>query len=163
MLQCGSMATPSKRQVLKRHGSLNATPEAIRAESFTEHPEFFDPEDKLQVRYEMLRAPSKGEMTVSQACRDFAVSRQTFYQVKRAFEAEGVAGLAEHKRGRKGPLKASVEVVEFLQSAKAEDPGRSGADLAAMVAERFGIQLHRRTAERLLRQKKKPSGMQQAP
>src|SRR5438105_1281276 len=78
LLQCGSMATPSKRQALKRHGSLNATPEAIRAESFTEHPEFFDPEDKLQVRYEMLRAPSKGEMTVSQACRDFAVSRQSF-------------------------------------------------------------------------------------
>lgn len=154
------MATPSKRRALKAHGTLNPTPEAIRAELFVDHPEFFDPEDRLQVRYEMLRAPSKGEMTVIQACRDFGVSRQTFYQVRRAFEAEGVAGLAEHKRGRKGPLKASTEVVEWLRSAKAEDPARSGADLAKMVAERFGVQLHRRTVERLLEQKKKPSSAQ---
>jgi transposase len=89
-------------------------------------------------------------MSVVEACRLFAVSRQTFYTLRRAFEARGVAGLAEGKRGRKGPVKASLEVVEFVRDARARDATASGAELARLVAERFGISLHRRTIERLL-------------
>lgn len=162
---CGSwsrlarMADAHKKRALERHGALNPTPQANPAELFQDHPHFFDAEDKIQVRYEMLRAPARGEMSVTRACELFGVSRQTFYTIKRAFEAQGVAGLAERKRGRKGPVKATIEVVEFLRSAKAEDPSRSGAELARMAEERFGVQLHRRTVERLLVQKKKlPSG-----
>ena len=53
-------------------------------------------------------------------------------------------------QGRKGPVKASFEVVEFVRDAKARDVTASGAELARLVAERFGISLHRRTIERLL-------------
>ncbi len=81
---------------------MNPRPEAVTAGVFRDHPEFFDAEDRLQVRYEMLRAPAQGELTVSEACRAFGVSRQTFYTLRRAFEASGIAGLAEQKRGRKG-------------------------------------------------------------
>jgi transposase len=130
-------------------GALNATPEEVTATLFVDHPEFFDPEDRLQVRYEMLRAPAQGDMTVAEACRAFGVSRQTFYVLRRAFGTMGLVGLAEGKRGRKGPLKASVEVVEFIRQAKADEPSASGAELARRVAERFGIRLHRRTVERL--------------
>jgi transposase len=104
----------------------------------------------------MLRAPAQGEMTVAEACRVFGVSRQTFYILRRAFEARGLAGLTEGKRGRKGPLKASVEVVEFVRQAKAESPELSGAELARQVSERFGVSLHRRTVERLLVPKSGP-------
>jgi hypothetical protein len=80
-----------------------ATPTATpRPGQSRSHPEFFDAEDRLQVRYEMLRGPAQGEMSVVEACRLFAVSRQTFYTLRR------------------------------------------------VVAERFGISLHRRTIERLL-------------
>jgi transposase len=159
LLESGAMSIPAKRRALERHGSLNPTPEAVTAEPFRTHPEFFDAHDKLQVRYEMLRAPAKGEMTVSQTCREFGVSRQTFYAVKRAFDADGIAGLADRKRGRKGPLKATQDVVEFVRAAKSEEPSRSGAQLTRLVAERFGVELHRRTVERLLveRKKKPPS------
>jgi len=151
------MASPEKRQALKAQGALNGAPETVTATLFVERPGFFDAEDRLQVRYEMLRAPAQGEMTVAEACRAFGVSRQTFYVLRRAFEVRGLAGLAEGKRGRKGPLKASVEVVEFVRQAKADEPGTSGAELARRVAERFGISLHRRTVERLLVPKSGPA------
>jgi transposase-like protein len=151
------MASPEKRQALKAQGALNLVPDKVMAAPFVDYPEFFDAEDRLQVCYEMLRAPAQGEMTVAGACRAFGVSRQTFYVLRHAFEARGLAGLAEDKRGRKGPLKASVEVVEFVRRAKADEPGASGADLARRVAQRFGISLHRRTVERLLVPKSAPS------
>ncbi len=149
VIRVAGVANPEKRQALKAQGALHATPEAVTAAPFVDHPRFFDAEDRLQVRYEMLRAPAQGEMTVAEACRAFGVSRQTFYVLRRAFEASGLAGLAEGKRGRKGPLKASVEVVEFVRQAKADEPEASGAELARRVAEGFGISLHRRTVERL--------------
>jgi transposase len=144
------VASIEKRKALRAQGTLNPEPALVTAEPFRTHPEFFDAEDKLQVRYELLRAPAQGEMTVAEACRAFGVSRQTFYTLRRAFEARGLAGLTEAKRGRKGPLKASVEVVEFVRAAKADDPAASGAELARRVENRFGIKLHRRTVERLL-------------
>jgi len=146
----GVVASQQKRRALKAQGALNPAPEKVAAEPFRNNPEFFDAEDRLQVRYEMLRAPARGEMTVAEACRAFGVSRQTFYTLRRAFEAKGIAGLTEGKRGRKGPLKASLEVVEFVRAGREADPSVSGADLARQVADRFGIVLHRRTVERLL-------------
>jgi hypothetical protein len=38
----------------------------------------------------------------------------------------------------------------FLQAARTQGPDRSGAELAAQVQARLGIQLHRRTVERVL-------------
>lgn len=144
------VASSEKRRALQDQGAWNPQPEVVRAEPFASQPEFFDAEDRLQVRYELLRAPAQGELTVTDACRLYGVSRQTFYTLKRAFEAHGIAGLIEQKRGRKGPVKASVEVVEFVRQARAEDPTRSGAELARDVQARFGISLHRRTVERLM-------------
>jgi transposase InsO family protein len=40
---------------------------------------------------------------VSKACRIMGYHRDTFYEVRRAFQVGGVAGLVEEKRGPKGP------------------------------------------------------------
>lgn len=148
------MANAEKRRALQAQGALYPTPDKVQAEVFQNHPEFFDAEDKLQVRYELLRAAARREMTITQVCQAFGVSRQTFYTLQRAFRARGVDGLTDGKRGRKGPLKATAELVSFVRGAKREAPSLSGADLTRMVAERFGIVLHRRTVERLLIRKK---------
>ena len=147
------MASKEKRRALNAHGTLNPEPEKVTAEQFRLHREFFDAEDRLQVRYEMLRGPAVGELTVTEACAAFGVSRQTFYTLRRAFDAQGIAGLFEGKRGRKGPLKASGEVVEFVRAAKAAEPSLSGAHIARLVDQKFGVVLHRRTVERLLEPK----------
>src|SRR5260221_9468851 len=121
------VASPEKRRALRAQGALNPAPEKVLAEPFRSHPEFFDAEDRLQVRYEMLRGPSQGEMSVVEACRLFAVSRQTFYTLRRAFEARGIPGLPQGKRGRHGPLKASREVVEVVRAPQATAPLALGA------------------------------------
>ena len=59
-----------------------------------------------------------------------------------------MSGLADDKRGRRGPVKLTEEVVAFLQAASQD---RSGAVLVAQVADRFGGVLHRRTVERARR------------
>ena len=62
-----------------------------------------------------------------------------------AFEEEGMQGLLDEKRGRRGPLKVTPEINEYIRSAQ----HLSGTDLSLEVAERFGVVLHRRTLERL--------------
>jgi hypothetical protein len=56
-----------------------------------------------------------------------------------------MAGLLDERRGRRGPVKLTPEIVEFICSAA---PG-SGAQVAEQVADRFGVRLHRRTVERV--------------
>jgi hypothetical protein len=40
---------------------------------------------------------------VPKACRIMGYHRDTFYEVRRAFQVGGVAGLVEERRGPKGP------------------------------------------------------------
>ena len=59
-----------------------------------------------------------------------------------------MTGLLDERRGRRGPLKLSPEIMAFLAAA---DPRLSGAALAEAVASQFGVSLHRRTIERARR------------
>ena len=71
-----------------------------------------------------------------------------FYLITAAFEEKGMLGLLDERRGRRGPVKVTPEIVAYLQGA---DPVLSGADLVLEIERRFGVRLHRRTAERLRR------------
>jgi transposase len=75
-------------------------------------------------------------------------SRAAFYLVAAAFDEQGMAGLLDERRGRKGPVKLTPEILAWLAAA---EPDRSGADLAGEVESRFGVRLHRRTIERARR------------
>jgi hypothetical protein len=59
-----------------------------------------------------------------------------------------MSGLLDGERGRRGPVKLTEEIVEFLRAASS---GQSGAVLDAQVADRFGVVLHGRTVERARR------------
>jgi transposase len=142
------MSADSRREVLEAAGLLHPRPEAVTAEAFRFGRPFFLAEDKVQVKYEMLRAVHVEGMTVSAAAAAHGYSRAEFYLVDRAFAGRGMAGLVDGRRGRRGPTKLTGEIVEFLRQAPAE---RSGAALAREVAERFGVHLHRRTVERARR------------
>ena len=47
----------NKAESLKKQGTLHPQPEVIKDDIFHSH-EFFDPRDRVQVKYEMLRAYS---------------------------------------------------------------------------------------------------------
>lgn len=143
-----------KRDYLAQAGALHPHPENIRAEVFQSH-RFFDPLDKVQVKYEMLRTHTVDGQSVASAAAAFGFSRETFYQTWRAFEEGGTAGLRDEKRGRRGPIKLTAELVDWVHRAAAEHPEWSGAMIARRLAETQGVFLHRRTVERLLAEVKK--------
>jgi transposase len=124
---------------------VHPRPESVVAQLFVSGGPFFFALDKVQVKYEMLRAHLADGVSVVSAASDHGYSRAAFYLVAEAFEEEGMQGLVDEKRGRRGPLKVTPEINDYVRSAQ----HLSGAELSLEVAERFGVVLHRRTLERL--------------
>lgn len=138
-----------KRDFLAAAGALHPHPERVRAELFLRH-RFFDPLDKVQVKYEMLRAHAIDGEAVAAAAEAFGFSRQTFYTTLGAFEELGILGLTEEKRGRRGPLKLSADDLEWMEALAREDPELSGRRIAERLWAERGVSVHRRTIERVL-------------
>jgi transposase len=139
------MSEAARLWALAESGLLHPNPDAVRAPSFTTSAGFFLASDKVQVKYEMLRAHLVDQLPVTEAAVAYGYSRAAFYLVSASFDQLGMAGLLDERRGRRGPVKLTPEIVEFIRSAA---PG-SGAQVAEQVADRFGVQLHRRTVERV--------------
>ena len=125
---------------------IHPNPEAVTATLFQEGGPFFLVDDKVQVKYEMLRAHVVDGVSVTSAAAAHGYSRPAFYLVAAAFDQRGMAGLLDERRGRRGPLKISPEIEVFIAEA---EPSLSGAQLADRVLAEFGVSLHRRTIERV--------------
>lgn len=144
-----------KTNTLRKQGCLHPHPEKVTDEAFTSS-EFFDPRDLVQVKYEMLRQVRVDGQAISHAAAGFGLSRPSYYQAQAAYEKGGLPALLPQKPGPRRAHKLSDEVVMALREALAEQPGLSPQDLVAMVEERFGVSVHRRSIERALaRQEKK--------
>ena len=140
-----------KQQALRQTGTLNPRPDRVIDELFVDS-DFFDPNDLLQVKYEMLRRVARDDLTVRQAAQLFGFSRRSFYQAQNAFTRGGLGALVPQKRGPRRAHKLSQKVVAFIERTIAADPG---ADLVAAVRQAFGISVHRRSIERALARAKK--------
>ena len=140
------MSETTRLRALAEVGLLHPNPEAVVASLFTGGSGFFLASDKVQVKYEMLRAHLLDRLPVSEAAAAHGYSRAAFYLVAAAFDQSGMAGLIDERRGRRGPVKLRPEIVDFIRA----DTG-SGAQIAEQVADRFGVRLHRRTVERVRR------------
>ena len=147
------MTTPAKRKALLASGTLNPHPEAVRAALF--HMDFFDPYDLAQVKYEMLRAHSVDEDPVAEVCRHFGLSRESFYQIQQAFQQGGFSSFLPAKRGRKGPSKLKGEVLHFALQQQKEHPQMPPGRLAALIQERYGMEIHRTTVMRGMKKKRR--------
>ena len=150
---CLPMTTPAKKKALLASGTLNPYPEDVRSELFKMH--FFDPLDRAQVKYEMLRAHSVDGDPVAEACRQFGFRRESFYQIQQAFIELGFISFIPGKRGRKGPVKLKGEVLEFVLDKKKEDPDIDPAQLAALIKQRYGTDIHRTTVMRGMKKKRR--------
>jgi hypothetical protein len=144
-----------KQTVLRQHGTLNPRPQDVRHPLF-QGSDFFDPDDMVQVKYEMLRQVNVDNRPVSRAAHEFGFSRPSFYQANSTFEQAGLAGLVPLKRGPRSGHKLTPEVVAFLVAQRSVEPSLSFVQLAVLVKEKFDIQVHPRSIERqLLREKKR--------
>lgn len=145
----------SKPQTLQANATLNRRPERVRDPLFTAH-EFFDPNDLLQVKYEMLRRVSADGVAINEAAARFGFSRPSFYKAKAAFEEGGLAGLVARKRGPKRAHKLTVEVMRFVAELGKREPRPTLGQIQTELLERFNLRIHRRSLQRaLLRQEKK--------
>jgi transposase len=144
---------PAKVKALLEEGTLNPTPEKVRDRKFQEN-EFFDSRDLVQVKYEMLRRVSMDRASVTHATEEYGVSRPTYYQSKASFEKGGIAGLVPRKRGPRGPHKLQGEALQFVeQQLVAGEPVRA-RELAKLIRQAFGLNVHPRTIERAAAGKK---------
>ena len=140
-----SLSDTTRLRALTETGLLHPNPDAVLAPLFADGSGFFLAADKVQVKYEMLRAHVVDGLPVSEVAASHGYSRAAFYLVAGAFEQLGMAGLIDERRGRRGPVKLRPEIVDII---RAEAHG-SGAQIAEQVADRFGVVLHRRTVERV--------------
>lgn len=143
-----------KRAALRRRGCLHHHPERVRAELFAKQ-EFFDPEDLVQVKYEMLRRVRMEGETIRRAAVDFGLSRPSFYAAQERFDEEGLVGLVPEKPGPKEGHKLTEEIVDFLEQLAGEEPAMRAQDLAGRLRERFAVEVHPRSVERALGRRRK--------
>jgi transposase len=143
-----------KRNTLAASGTLHPTPDKVRDHLF-QSCAFFDPDDALQVKYEMLRRVERDGDSVSQAAKDFGFSRRHFYALQHQFAVQGFPGLVPKKRGPKGAHKLTDAIVDFIDKAREDIPCPKAAELARRVHEHFGLSVHPRSIEKALARKKK--------
>jgi transposase len=147
-------APPTKRDSLRREGVLNLHPDGVTDPLF-QHSDFFDRDDLVQVKYEMLRRVQIDKQPVSSTASAFGLSRPTFYQTQADFAAKGLAGLLPSKRGPQHPHKLTAEVLDFVNQIRADDPALRLDMVAETVHDRFGVTVHPRSIERALARREK--------
>ena len=144
----------SKIKKLKDQGVLNPKAEKVKDELF-EKNEFFDPQDLLQVKYEMLRRVQKDGWTVLKASQKFGFSRPSFYKAQNDFSTKGLPGLIPRQKGPKKAHKLSGDVMEYVDQAIAKDNTLKAAEIVSLLEKRFSLKVHSRSIERALARRKK--------
>ena len=148
-------AHPSRRRTQRQRalstlGAAHPHPQAVTDPLFCDSA-FFDPNDLVQVKYEMLRSVQLGTHPVVQAAEAFGFSRPVFYVTRELFNREGLPGLLPRKRGPKQPHKLNDEALAVLANVVREEQRMlSGEELALLLAQRCGIKAHPRSIVRRL-------------
>ena len=148
------MPQETKRDRLRQLGVLNPRPEAVRAPWFYSSG-FFDPDDLVQVKYEMLRHAHQDGVNKAQAAALFGMSRPTYYQAEAAFERDGLSGLLPRARGPKSAHKLTDEVIRLIEQQQRAGAPLQARSLAALVQSALGVSVHPRSIERAMARKKK--------
>lgn len=144
----------AKTKSLRLSGSLHRDPQRVTDPLFQES-EFFDREDLVQVKYEMLRRVQKDGQSVAEAARSFGFSRVAFYQASQAFQDSGLHGLVRKRPGPRGAHKLSDAVLTFVENAMDRDNSLRARELAKMVRKKFRVSVHPRSIERALSKRQK--------
>lgn len=91
-------------------------------------------------RCEMLLRHRVEGVPVSVVAEQFGVSRQTFYKLARAFDAEGIAGLLPRRSGPRQGYKCTREIVAFAAEMRRREKLRI-PEIVERVRARFRVDL----------------------
>ena len=149
------MDTDDQRtQQLKKEGTLHPNPAKVRASLLAESS-FFDANDLMQMKYEMLRSVSIEQQPVVEAAHTFGLSRVAYYHAQKQYQKHGLAGLMPRRRGPKYPHKFTPEVMSFVDEQRSAAGGQPDWNLLSkQIEDGFGTKVHPRSIERAVRLKK---------
>jgi transposase len=143
-----------RTQRLKKEGTLHPNPDKVRADLLEKSP-FFDANDLMQMKYEMLRSVSVDQQPIADAAHTFGLSRVAYYRAQEQYQRHGLAGLLPRRRGPKHPHKFTSEVMSFIEEQLAATGQRPDWNLLSeQIEDRFAINTHPRSVERAVRLKK---------
>ncbi len=146
-------ADDSKAAALRAAGALHPHPEQITDELFMRSA-FFDRRDRVQVKYEMLRAHDVDGRRISEVARTFGTSRQALYAAAATFQAQGIPGLLPRPRGPKRAHKCTDEILDFAEQWRAEELPKE-QNVVDAIRDRFGVAIHPRSLRRALARRAK--------
>ena len=143
-----------RKQRLKKEGTLHPNPDRVKTDLLAKSP-FFDANDLIQMKYEMLRNVTVDEQSVAQAADTFGLSRVAYYHALKQYQSHGLAGLLPYRRGPKHPHKFTPEVMSFINEQLLSIVGRPDWSLLSkQIEDKFGTKVHPRSVERAVKQKK---------
>jgi len=149
------MLMKDKDDVLKKNGTYNKDSGSVTADEF-QGGIFFDANDLVQVKYEMLRHVARNGSSVSEASKKYGLSRQGYYVNKAAVDAGGIAALIPRKPGPRKAYKLADRGGQFIDSYIGGHPDANPRQTNKALYEATGISVHDRTVARYL--SKKSSG-----
>ena len=91
-----------RRQALSAQGAIHPHPDPVIDPLFRDSA-FFDPNDLVQIKYEMLRSVQKEGRAVVEAAQAFGLSRPVFYVTQAVFQREGLPGPKAQARAEAAP------------------------------------------------------------
>jgi len=138
-----------KKDILRKAGALNSSPEKITHPLFLEY-DFFDPFDNVQIKYEMLRANQIERLKVTHVCKQFNYSREAFYVILRRFKQMGFAGLLEAPRQKKNTIMVNQDIVKTIIKRKFQEPDISGALLTDEINDTYHTDYKKRSIEKTI-------------
>ena len=143
-----------RTQRLKQEGTVHPNPDKVRADLVEKSP-FFDANDLMQMKYEMLRSVNIDHQSIADAAHTFGLSRVAYYHAQKQYQRHGLVGLLPSKRGPKHPHKFTSEVMSFIEEQLVATGQRLDWKLLSkQIEDKFGIITHPRSVERAVKLKK---------
>jgi len=106
-------------------------------------------DDEISRRLAMLMVGQCDGKGATQAAKEFNFSRQRYYQLLEAFEAEGAVGLALEPRGPKTDYRRTEQMVRLVIRHRFLDAGAS-AEVMAQKLRQQGHAISQRSVERII-------------
>lgn len=148
----GTMEIKNRLNYLKNSGTLNTKVNLVKDELFLKN-KFFDPNDMLQIKYEMLRHVKIDKWCITKATKMFGLSRPAFYKLENDFKF-GLSGLLPKKRGPKKPSKLTKEIINFITQ-KRQNEQMPWIKIKLAIKNKFNLSIHTRTMQKILSQNEK--------
>lgn len=142
-----------KARELEATGAFNRKYRSV-LDGFFQDSEFFDPQDLVQVKYEMLRRVNTDKWSVIKASETYGFSRFAYYEAEANFKEQGLLGLLPKKKGPKRSHKLTNDILVFINGL-VEEQNYSPEELAEIIRQRFAVEVHPRSIGRAMTQWKK--------